>query len=40
VVDCAKAALAKMSEAKAAATARDVIVVMETPLCMEKGLQS
>jgi hypothetical protein len=40
VVDCAKAALAKMSEAKAAATARDVMVVMETPLCMEKGLQS
>jgi hypothetical protein len=40
VVDCAKAALAKMSEAKAAATARDVMVVMETPCEWRKGRQA
>lgn len=39
-VDCAKAALAKMSEAKAAATARDVMVVMETPCEWRKGCQA
>ena len=40
VVDCAKATLAKMSEAKAAAAARDVMVVMETPCGWRKGCQA
>jgi len=40
VVDCAKAALAKMTEAKTAATARDVMVVMETPCEWIKGRQA
>jgi hypothetical protein len=40
VVVCAKAELARKSEATAAAAARDERVIMEAPVTMEKGVET